>query len=110
MFWSWFANTLQIVVLIHLVPKVLEPNNEYPYRPPSDWSCTIDASLKSSLRYDKYGREILELGSFHISEFGSLTAYTNEEDDIVRISALKSYCMMLCMILCVTLCMTWCIT
>ena len=26
MFWSWFDNTLQIVVLIHLVPKVLEPN------------------------------------------------------------------------------------
>ena len=26
--------------------------------------------------------------------------------EIVRISALKSYCMMLCMILCVTLCMT----
>ena len=25
-FWSWFANTLQIEVLIHLVPKVLEPN------------------------------------------------------------------------------------
>ena len=25
----------------------------------------------------------------------------------VRISALKSYCMMLCMILCVTLCMSW---
>ena len=28
----------------------------------------------------------------------------------VRISALKSYCMMLYMILCVTLCMTWCMT
>ena len=27
-------------------------------------------------------------------------------DDIVRISALKSYCMMLCMLLCMTLCMT----
>ena len=25
-FWSWFANTLHIEVLIHLVPKVLEPN------------------------------------------------------------------------------------
>ena len=25
-FWSWFANTLQFEVLIHLVPKVLEPN------------------------------------------------------------------------------------
>ena len=27
MFWSWFANILQIEVLIHLVPKVLEPNS-----------------------------------------------------------------------------------
>ena len=26
MFLLWFANTLQIEVLIHLVPKVLEPN------------------------------------------------------------------------------------
>ena len=26
-FWSWFANTLHIEVLLHLVPKVLEPNN-----------------------------------------------------------------------------------
>ena len=26
MFWSWFANILQIEVLILLVPKVLEPN------------------------------------------------------------------------------------
>ena len=32
-----------------------------------------------------------------------------DEDDavrIVRINALKSYCMMLCMLLCITLCMT----
>ena len=28
------------------------------------------------------------------------------DDALVRISALKSYCMMLCMILCMTLCMT----
>ena len=26
MSWSWFANTLQVYVLIHLDPKVLEPN------------------------------------------------------------------------------------
>ena len=25
-FWSWFANTLHIEVLVHLVPKDLEPN------------------------------------------------------------------------------------
>ena len=28
-FWSWFANTLHIKVLIHLVPKVLEPNGNH---------------------------------------------------------------------------------
>ena len=28
-FWSWFANTLQIEVLIHLVSKVLIPNITY---------------------------------------------------------------------------------
>ena len=28
-FWSWFANTLQIEVLIHLVSKVLKPNITY---------------------------------------------------------------------------------
>ena len=33
--------------------------------------------------------------------------HTQEEDqEGVRISALKSYCMMLCMLLCMTLCMT----
>ena len=30
----------------------------------------------------KYGWEILELGSFHNSELGSLTTYIDEEDDI----------------------------
>ena len=33
-------------------------------------------------RYDKHGREILELGLFHNSKLGSLTLYTKEEDDI----------------------------
>ena len=33
-------------------------------------------------RYDKHGREILELGLFHNSKLGSLTTYTKEEDDI----------------------------
>ncbi len=32
--------------------------------------------------------------------------FTRHSYPFVRISALKSYCMMLCMILCVTLCMT----
>ena len=32
--------------------------------------------------YDKHGREILELGSFHNLKLGSQTLYTKEEDDI----------------------------
>ena len=32
--------------------------------------------------YDKHGREIPKLGSFHNSELGSLTPYTEEKDDI----------------------------
>ncbi|XP_023878617.1 uncharacterized protein LOC111991072 [Quercus suber] len=55
---------------------------EYTYGQPSDWSCIIDANSKSGPRYDKFGKEIPELGSFHNSEFGLLTAYTDEEDDI----------------------------
>ena len=66
--------------------KVEEANNidydDYPYGHPSDWSCITDGSSSSSLWYDKHGREIPELGSFHNSELGSLTPYTEEEDDI----------------------------
>ena len=63
--------------------------DDYPYRRPSYWSCIIDGSLRSSPRYDKHGREILELGSFHNSELGSLISYTEEEDDIdARLAAL----------------------
>ena len=41
------------------------------------------------LKYDKHGREIPELGSFHNSELGSLIPYTKEEDDInARLTAL----------------------
>ena len=56
--------------------------NEYPYGRPLDWSCITDVSSRSGPRYDKHGREIPELGSFHNSELGSLTPYTEEEDDI----------------------------
>jgi len=65
--------------------------DEYPYGRPSDWSFIINVSPKSSPRYDKYHHEILELGSFHNSEFGSkfpslsssrLSTFTDEEDDI----------------------------
>ena len=59
--------------------EVKEANNmdydDYPYSRPSDWSCITDASSKSGPWYDKHGREILELGSFHNLELGSLTPY-----------------------------------
>ena len=56
--------------------------DDYPYRRPSDWSCITDVSSRSGPRYDKHGREILKLGSSHNLELGSLTPYTEEEDDI----------------------------
>ena len=55
----------------------------------SDWSYITNVSSKSSPQYDKHGREIPELGSFHNSELGSLIPYTKEEDDIdARLTAL----------------------
>ena len=45
-------------------------------------SCIIDGSSRLGPRYDKHGREIPELGSFHNSKLGSLTPYIKEEDDI----------------------------
>ena len=56
--------------------------DDYPYRRPSDWSCITDVSSKSGPWYDKHGREITKLRSFHNSKLGSLTPYTEEEDDI----------------------------
>ena len=63
-----------------------EANNidydDYPNRQPLDWSYIIDGSLRLGPQYKKHGKEILELRSFHNSELGSLTPYTEEEDDI----------------------------
>ena len=56
--------------------------DDYPYGQPSDWSCITNVSSRSGPWYDKHGREIPELGSFHNLELGSLTPYTEEEDDI----------------------------
>ena len=56
--------------------------DKYLYGRPLDWSCITDVSSISGPRYDKHGREIPELGSFHNSKHGSLTPYTKEEDDI----------------------------
>ena len=66
--------------------EVEEANNidydDHPYRRPSDWSYITDVSSKSGPWYDKHGREIPELGSFHNSELDSLTPYNEQEDDI----------------------------
>ncbi|XP_065634344.1 uncharacterized protein LOC136069566 [Quercus suber] len=56
--------------------------DKYPYGRPLDWSCITNVSPKLGPRYDKYGKEILELGSFNNSELASLTTYTDEENDI----------------------------
>ena len=56
--------------------------DDYPYGWPSDWNYIIDVSSRLGPQYDKHGREILELGSFHNSKLGLLTPYTKEEDDI----------------------------
>ena len=48
-------------------------------------------------------------GQLQLSTFQIINVNGNGESGValcVRISALKSYCMMLCMVLCVTLCMT----
>ena len=66
--------------------KVEEADNidydDYPYGRPLDWSCITNGSSRSGSQYDKHGREIPKLGSFHNLELGSLTLYTKEEDDI----------------------------
>ena len=54
----------------------------YPYGRPSDWSCITDVSSRSGPRYDKHGREIPKLGSYHDLEPSSPTPHTEEEDDI----------------------------
>ena len=43
-----------------------EDYDECSYERPSDWSCITNASSKLGLRYEKHGKEILELG-FHNS-------------------------------------------
>ena len=63
-----------------------EANNidydDYLYGHPSDWSYITDVSSRLGPRYDEHGREIPKLRSFHNSELGLLTPYTEEEDDM----------------------------
>ena len=56
-------------------------HDDNPYRRLSNWSCITDVNSRSSPRYDKHGREILELGSYYNLEPGSPTPHTEEEDD-----------------------------
>ena len=41
--------------------------NDYPYGRPLEWSCVTDVNSRSGPWYDKHGREIPELRSFHNS-------------------------------------------
>ena len=64
-------------------------HDEYPYGYLSDWSDIINVSSRSGPRYDKHGREVLELGSYYDSEPSTPTLHTEEEDDIeARLAAL----------------------
>ena len=56
--------------------------DEYPYGHLSDWSCITNISSRSGPRYDKHGREVLELGSYYDSEPSSPILHTEGEDDI----------------------------
>ena len=40
-------------------------HDEYPYRHLLDWSDITNASSRSGPRYDKHGKEVLELGSYY---------------------------------------------
>ena len=72
--------------------------DDYPYGRLSDWSYITNVNSRSGPRYDKHGRKILELGSFHNLELGSLTLYTEEEDDInVRLVVLDKKLMVHCL-------------
>ena len=43
-------------------------HDEYPYGNLSDWCDIINVSSRTSLRYDKHGREVPELGLYYDSE------------------------------------------
>ena len=57
-------------------------HDEYSYGHLLDWSDITNVSSRSGLMYDKYGREVLELGSYYDSEPCSPTPRTKEDDDI----------------------------
>ena len=57
-------------------------HEEYPYGYLSDWSDITNVSSGSGPRYEKYGREVPELGSYYDSKPSTLTLHTVEDDDI----------------------------
>ena len=64
-------------------------HDEYPYRHLSDWSDITNVSSRSGPRYDKYGKEVPELGLYYESEPSSPTPHIEEEDDMdARLAAL----------------------
>ena len=64
--------------------------DDYPYGRPLNWRCITNVSSRLGPQYDKHGKEILELGSFHNLEFSPLTPYTEEKDDInARLATLE---------------------
>ena len=58
MFWSWFANIIHNEVLIHLVPKVLEPNSitkpKLRYKAVIDYSYTEPPTYKITSQFPKW--------------------------------------------------------
>ena len=64
-------------------------HEEYPYGYLSDWSDITNFSSGSGPRYEKYGREVPELGSYYDSKPSTPTLHTVEDDDIdARLAAL----------------------
>ena len=47
-----------------------------------DWSDITNVSSRFDLRYEKHGREVLELGSYYDSEPSSPISHSKEENDI----------------------------
>ena len=64
-------------------------HDEYPYMYLSDWSDITNVNLRPGLKYDKYGKEVPELGLYYESEPSSPTPHIEEEDDMdARLAAL----------------------
>ena len=56
-------------------------HDEYPYGHFSDQSDVTNVSSRFGPKYDKHGKEVLELGSYYDLEPSTLTLHTEEEDD-----------------------------